>query len=68
MKRSEPAEWARAVAYDHDLRKVRATKLAAGIKGEIFMHRSMKPLVDADLGDEQTIDMFGNECEGMCGV
>lgn len=68
MKREAPEEWARAVAFDYSLRKRRATKLAAGIKGEIFVHRSMKPLEFADLGDEQTIDMFGNECEGMCGV
>ena len=68
MKRNHPDEWARAVEFDNALRQQRTAKLAAGIKGEIFVHRSMKPLRDAELGDTQTIDMFGNECEGMCGV
>lgn len=68
MKRDEPEEWDRACAFDDALRARRVTKLAAGIKGEIFVHRSMRPLRDADLGDESTLDMFGNECEGMCGV
>lgn len=68
MKRNEPEEWARAVAFDHALREKRVVKLAAGIKGELFVHRSMRPLDEADLGDEDTIDMFGNECEGACGL
>lgn len=68
LKQTRPEEWRRACEFDDALRERRVTKLAAGIKGEIFVHRSMKPLRDADLGDEYTIDMFGNECEGMCGV
>ena len=68
MKRNHPQEWARAIEFDDALRTRRVARLAAGIKGEIFIHRSMKPLRDAELGDTQTIDMFGNECEGLCGV
>lgn len=55
-KRSQP-EWNDTVAL--------SDKLAA--LGQ-FMHRSLKPIDQADFGDEDTIDMFGNECEGMCGV
>jgi len=68
MKRNEPQEWQRAIAFDAALRAKRTAKLAAGIKGEIFIHRSMTPLASADLGDEETIDLFGNECLGLCGV
>ena len=68
IKRNRPEEWTRAIGFDDALRTQRVTKLAAGIKGEIFVHRSMKPLRDAELGDTETIDMFGNECEGMCGL
>lgn len=69
MKRSAPDEWQRAVEFDEALRKNRSKKInGAGIKGEIFVHRSMKPLSVAEFGDDKTIDMFGNECEGMCGV
>jgi len=68
MKRDEPEEFGRAAAFDDALRVRRVAKLAAGIKGEIFVHRSMTPLRTADLGDDQTGDLFGNECEGLCGV
>jgi hypothetical protein len=40
-------------------------------KGEQFMHRSCKPLDEVDLStaaDHGQVDMFNNECEGMCGV
>jgi hypothetical protein len=39
--------------------------------GIIRFHRSCKPILEVDfnLGDAKNqIDMFGNECEGMCGV
>ena len=45
---------------------------ANGFRGQMrnleYMHRSLVPLRDANIGDEWTVDMFGNECEGMCGV
>jgi len=35
----------------------------------LFLHSSMTPLADVDLDpDRDQVDMFGNECEGMCGV
>jgi hypothetical protein len=43
----------------------------SGAKGKQFMHRSLKPLSEVDFRtaeDMGQIDMFGNECEGMCGV
>ena len=36
-----------------------------------FMHRSLKPLSEVDLRTAEEagqLSMFGNECEGMCGV
>lgn len=29
---------------------------------------ALKPLDQVQFGDTKTADMFGNECEGMCGV
>lgn len=71
MKRDEPRQWEAACAFDRRLRERRATKLAAGIKGEIFVHRSMQPLDQVDFrtwAERGQPDLFGNECEGMCGV
>jgi hypothetical protein len=36
--------------------------------GEQFANRRMVPLSEVDLSDQGQIDLFGNECEGMCGV
>jgi hypothetical protein len=42
-----------------------------GIGGELFLHRSAVPLGEADLStlaDHGQLDLWFNECEGMCGV
>ena len=44
-----------------------------GVKEEAFLHRSMLPLEDAiltdeDLGQGTLFAGFGAECEGMCGL
>lgn len=65
MKNNDPVAWNDACNVDEQLR-------ANGNRGKMknleYMHRSLMPLRDAPLGDEKTIDMFNNECEGMCGV
>jgi hypothetical protein len=57
-KRRQP-EWAETIVISN--------KLAA--TGQ-FMHRSLVPIDAVDLGadDSHQPDLFGNECEGMCGV
>ncbi|GAA5542298.1 MULTISPECIES: hypothetical protein [Brucella] len=42
-----------------------------GILGEVYLHRSAVPLDQADLStaaDHGQLDLWPNECEGMCGV
>jgi len=59
LRRQQP-EWAETVALSH--------KLAA--TGQ-YMHRSLKPIDEVDLStwaERGQPDLFGNECEGMCGV
>lgn len=73
MKLTDPASWKAAVDFDNAARAVRIQKInGAGITGEVFIWRGMKPLQDADLSNDVDngqgeID-FGNECEGMCGL
>jgi hypothetical protein len=41
------------------------------MKGEQYMHRSLKPLSEVDFStaeDRGQLNLFINECEGMCGV
>jgi len=36
---------------------------------KLYLHRDRRPLKDIDLDpDKDQVDMFGNECEGMCGL
>lgn len=63
--KSDPVAWADAIEVDAAIRS------QPGIKGQQFMHRSCVPLSEVDLStaaDHGQIDMFNNECEGMCGV
>lgn len=62
-----PAEFAEAVEVDKRLRG----SVNFRAKGTLFLHRSMVPLDQVDLrSDEEKgqLNMFNNECEGMCGV
>lgn len=62
----DPAAWVEAVEVDRAIR----TGLR-GIRGEVFLHRSAVPLDEADLStaqDRGQLDLWGNECEGLCGV
>jgi len=63
MRANDPASFEDACQVDEALRDM------PGYEKQKFLHRSCKPLRDVDFAayDDQ-IDLFGNECEGMCGV
>jgi len=64
-----PNEFERAVAFERDLRSAVANQEA--IRGDVFLHSSLRPLDEVDFAERagyQQFDLFGNECEGMCGV
>ena len=63
--KADPVSWADALEVDAAIRQ------QSGMKGQQFMHRSCVPLDQVDLStaeDHGQVDMFNNECEGMCGV
>lgn len=63
---NDPESWSDAVAFD---RAIRAG--FKGSRGEVYLHRSLTPLDQVDLStaaERGQPDLFGNECEGMCGV
>lgn len=68
MKDNQPEEWAEAVEMDA---KIRVGGTLRGMLDHQYMHRSLKPLSEVDLTtleDHGQLNMFNNECEGMCGV
>lgn len=55
-----PEEWAKVIEIDRQLNK----------RGE-YLHRSLKPIDQVDFTTEEErgqMSLFGNECEGVCGV
>lgn len=66
MKLTDPQSFADAVVMDELIR--------GGVKGvrhSLYLHRSLKPLAQVDFrnaNDMGQIDLFNDECEGMCGV
>lgn len=65
FKDNDPVSWQDAVEFDNAVRKVRH------IDAPIFLHESLVPLSEVDLTtieDKGQLNLFNNECEGMCGV
>ena len=68
-KLNDPISWNDAVDFDYRLRS--GPRKACGGQEKAYLHRSLIPLDQVDLSTEQDkgqMDMFGEECEGMCGV
>lgn len=64
LRDRRPDEWQEAVEVD---RKIRHGK---DMRGQAFLHRSLKPLDEADLGDDKhqgILEGFKSECLGYCG-
>lgn len=69
LRDEEPAEFARAIQFEKDLQA--AKSLTDNQLGVPFLHNSRIPLSQVDFSTDEErgqISLFGNECEGMCGV
>lgn len=65
IRETSPAEWRGAVAFDAAVRQL------PRILGRVYLHASLQPLDQVDLStpeDHGQLSLWGNECEGMCGV
>ncbi|TPM39354.1 hypothetical protein FJ951_26975 [Mesorhizobium sp. B2-2-3] len=61
-----PDEWAETVELDGWLRE---PAQIARFHGQVYLHHSRVPLAEANIALADTgPDLFGHECEGMCGV
>ena len=66
LRDGDPAGWLRAVEIDERLRQPAGLAM---FKAPTFLHRQAVPLVEADLSrSDAQINLFNNECDGMCGV
>ena len=69
MKARRHDEWADAVAFDRDIRlaDARSARAKRILVGDPFVHQQRVPLNMVNLGKNEN-DLFGEECEGVCGV
>lgn len=74
LRDNAPDDFAEAIRIDREMREVHAERQAAGatsLTGTPFVHRSMLPLEDVDFRTEEDRgqgSLFGEECEGLCGI
>ncbi len=66
MKNGNGSEWEDACQFDEAIRD-NGSKLRK-MNAQQYVHKSATPLRSAYLGDVDTLDMFAEECEGMCGL
>ena len=63
LRDSLPDDWNKAVQFDAAIRAG-----YEGMEGGAFVHTSRVPLDQVNFRHDGQPNMFGNECEGMCGV
>jgi len=66
MKTERPSEFEDAVEFDKNIRTG-----SRNIRDKLYLHRSCKPLDEVEFNkkeNDKQLDMFNNECEGMCGI
>jgi hypothetical protein len=74
LRERSPEEWADAVSFDHAIRHGHPAAIhKAALRGNAFLHHSLRPLDQLHLQSTQPVDDadadgFGNDCQGACGT
>lgn len=63
LRNNHPAIWQEAIRADKEIRKAGTQE-----NGYQFIHSSLKPLAEVEFAADSQINLFTNECEGMCGL
>lgn len=66
LRDEQPEDFQKAVAFEREYQA--AHEKGETLLGKPFLHRSCKPLDEIDFDNSKQGNLFGNECEGMCGV
>lgn len=69
LKNENPEDFQRAVQFEKDLQH--GKRISNNFRTTPFLHRQLVPLDQVDLSTEEDngqMNMFNQECEGMCGV
>ena len=69
LKNGDPASFQTAVDAERLLQDAVMRSTAPTARAIPFLHKSLKPLDQVDFTEDTSqLNLFGNECEGMCGV
>ena len=72
LKENAPDDFKIAVKFEQDANAIRDLSSAdVMLKDTLYLHRSCAPLDQVDFSTEEDrgqLDMFNNDCSGMCGV
>ncbi len=70
LKEHEPNEFDKAVKFERDLQHAATQQVA--LTGKPYLNSRMIPIDEIDFKENrkgyEQLDLFGNECEGLCGV
>lgn len=69
LKENHPEDFERAVQFERAL--IAASRKQEVLQGVPYLHGSLTPLDEVDFRanpSHEQISLFGNECEGMCGL
>jgi len=69
--KAQPDEWREAIEVDAAIRSPIERDGVPSMRAKQFLHRQLVPLDQVDLStaeDHGQLNLFNNECEGMCGV
>ena len=61
--KSNPERWAKVVEIDTIIRDLSER----GVREQVYLHKKLIPIDQVSFSEDQ-MDLFGNECEGMCGL
>jgi len=65
IKENDPESWQDAIQFEKDLQKIAKTRFGS----DVFLHNQRVPLQDVVLTKKgESVNLFGQECEGMCGL
>jgi hypothetical protein len=68
LQKAEPKEFAKAVDFEHRLHAAWDEHgMIGGLESKPFLHRSRIPIDEVEFTGGQ-MDLWGNECAGVCGV
>ena len=67
LRADEPDSFQAAVQFERDVQRL-VSQWDLFTRGELFLHSARIPLDQVFFEKDRQLDLFGNECEGMCGV